>query len=94
MAIERVCVIGGGVIGSLYAAHLAQRVEVTVLTRRDYHARALTGHGLTVSGKSEFTARLAATADAHRLDDFDLDDPDGQRVSLSGWTRPRARHRE
>ena len=29
-----------------------------------------------------------------RLDDFDLDDPDGQRVSLSGWTRPRARHRE
>src|SRR5438477_9348922 len=72
MAIERVCVVGGGVIGSLYGAHLAQRVEVTVLTRRDYHARALTEHGLTVSGKSEFTAGLKATADADQLDDFDL----------------------
>jgi 2-dehydropantoate 2-reductase len=72
MAIERVCVVGGGVIGSLYAAHLARVAEVTVLTRRDYHARALTERGLSVSGKSEFTATLAATADADRLEEFDL----------------------
>ena len=72
MTIERVCVVGGGVIGSLYAVHLARRVEVSVLTRRDYHARALNEHGLHVSGKSEFTASLTATADADRLDDFDL----------------------
>ena len=32
--IERVCVIGGGVIGSLFAGHLAQVAEVSVLTRR------------------------------------------------------------
>ena len=32
--IERVCVIGAGVIGSLFAAHLAAVAEVWVLTRR------------------------------------------------------------
>ncbi len=63
MAIERVCVVGGGVIGSLYAAHLARRAEVTVLTRREEHARALNEHGLRVSGKGDFTAELAATND-------------------------------
>ena len=36
--IERVCVIGGGVIGSLFAGHLAQVAEVSVLTRRREHA--------------------------------------------------------
>jgi 2-dehydropantoate 2-reductase len=72
VALERVCVVGGGVIGSLYAAHLARRVDVTVLTRRQAHARALADEGLTVSGKAEFTARLRATADPDELDDADL----------------------
>ena len=31
--IERVCVIGGGVIGSLFAGHLAQVADVSVLTQ-------------------------------------------------------------
>ena len=72
MAIERVCVIGGGVIGSLYAGHLARDREVSVLTRRDEHARALTRDGLRISGKSDFTARVYATADPGELPDFDL----------------------
>src|SRR5215471_10041336 len=72
MAIERVCVIGGGVIGSLYAGHLARDCEVSVLTRRDEHARALTDEGLRISGKSDFTARVYATADPGELPDFDL----------------------
>ena len=72
MAIERVCVIGGGVIGSLYAGHLARDCEVSVLTRRDEHARALLDDGLRISGKSEFTARVYATADPGELPDFDL----------------------
>ena len=72
MAIERVCVIGGGVIGSLYAGHLARDLEVSVLTRRDEHARALTAGGLRISGKSDFTARVYATADPGELPDFDL----------------------
>ncbi len=72
MAIERVCVVGGGVIGSLYAGHLARVAEVSVLTRREEHARALVTDGLRISGKSDFTAPVNATADAGDLPDFDL----------------------
>ena len=55
--IERVCVVGAGVIGSLYAGHLAQVAEVSVLTRREEHARALNERGLRVSGRSRPHAR-------------------------------------
>src|SRR5512142_1139390 len=72
MAIERVCVVGGGVIGSLYAGHLARIADVSVLTRRAEHARALTVEGLRISGKSDFTAAVRATADPADLPDFDL----------------------
>ena len=72
MAIERVCVIGAGVIGSLYAGHLARDLEVSVLTRRAEQADALNAHGLRISGKSDFTARVAANADPAGLPDFDL----------------------
>jgi 2-dehydropantoate 2-reductase len=72
VAIERVCVVGGGVIGSLYAAHLARRVGVSVLTRREEHAEALRRDGLRVSGKHDFTAPLDATADPARLGAADL----------------------
>jgi 2-dehydropantoate 2-reductase len=72
VAIERVCVVGGGVIGSLYAGHLARVSDVSVLTRRDEHARALARDGLRISGKSDFTVAVRATADAGELPDFDL----------------------
>jgi len=72
MAIERVCVVGAGVIGSLYAAHLARVADVSVVTRRDEHARALNEQGLRVSGKSDFTAPVRATADPDELPDVDL----------------------
>jgi 2-dehydropantoate 2-reductase len=72
VAIERVCVVGGGVIGSLYAGHLARTLEVSVLTRREEQARALVDEGLRISGKSDFTVRVRATADAAELPDFDL----------------------
>jgi 2-dehydropantoate 2-reductase len=72
MGIERVCVVGGGVIGSLYAAHLARNTETWVLTRRAAHAEALAAHGLRVSGKNDFTASLRATADEAALPDADL----------------------
>ena len=72
MAIERICVVGGGVIGSLYAGHLARIAEVSVLTRREEHARALTAEGLRISGKSDFTATVHATADPAGLPDFEL----------------------
>jgi 2-dehydropantoate 2-reductase len=72
MGIERVVIVGGGVIGSLYAAHLARRTETWVLTRRAAHAEALASHGLRVTGKSAFTASLRATSDEAALPDADL----------------------
>jgi 2-dehydropantoate 2-reductase len=72
MAIERVCVVGGGVIGSLYAAHLARQVEVWVLARREEQARALNEEGLRVSGKSELVGSVRATTDPRELPDFQL----------------------
>jgi 2-dehydropantoate 2-reductase len=70
--LERVCVIGAGVIGSLFAGHLAQVCEVSVLTRRREHAEALERDGLRISGKSDVHARVAASADPGRLEDFDV----------------------
>jgi 2-dehydropantoate 2-reductase len=70
--IERVCVIGAGAIGSLYAAHLAQVVEVSVLTRREEHARALNAEGLRVTGRSELHSRVSASADPDDLPQFDF----------------------
>jgi 2-dehydropantoate 2-reductase len=70
--IERVCVIGAGVIGGLYAGHLAQVAEVSVLTRRQEHADALNREGLRVTGRSDLHATLVAAADPDELPDFDL----------------------
>ncbi len=70
--IERVCVVGAGVIGSLFAGHLAQVVDVSVLTRRRAHADALNAEGLRVSGRSELHARVVATDDAAQLEPFDV----------------------
>lgn len=68
----RVVVAGAGTIGSLFAAHLAQVADVGVLTRRDDHARALNEHGLQVSGRADFTARVRASTDPAELGDADL----------------------
>ena len=68
----RICVVGAGAIGGLFAAHLATVADVLVLTRRDDHARALNEEGLKVSGRHDFTARVTAAADPRDLPDFDL----------------------
>jgi 2-dehydropantoate 2-reductase len=68
----RVCVAGAGTIGSLLAAHLARVAEVSVLTRREEHARALNEHGLTVTGRAEFTASVVASTDPAQLPEPDL----------------------
>ena len=70
--IERVCIVGAGVIGSLYAGHLAGVRPVSVLTRRAEHARALERDGLRVSGKSDLLARVRASADPDAIEPFDL----------------------
>jgi 2-dehydropantoate 2-reductase len=67
-----VTVAGAGTIGSLLAAHLARVADVSVLTRREDHARALNEHGLSVTGRAEFTASVNAAADPSQLPDPDL----------------------
>ena len=68
---ERVCIVGAGVIGSLFAGHLADVSEVSVLTRRREHADALNRDGLRVSGKSDRLA-VAAVADPDELPPFEV----------------------
>jgi 2-dehydropantoate 2-reductase len=68
----RICVVGAGSIGSLFAAHLATVADVVVLTRRAEHARALNDQGLHVSGRHDFTARVTAAADPRELPEFEL----------------------
>ncbi len=70
--IERVCVIGAGSIGSLFAGHLAQVADVSVLTRRADHAEALNREGLRVTGRSDLHARVTASADPDAIEPFDL----------------------
>ncbi len=70
--IERVCVIGAGSIGSLFAGHLAQVADVSVLTRRTEHAEALNRDGLRVTGRSDLHADLTASADPDEIEQFDL----------------------
>ncbi len=69
---KRVCIAGAGTIGSLFAAHLARVAEVSVLTRRDEHAQALNERGLTVTGRSGFTARVTASAEPAELPEPEL----------------------
>ena len=63
----RVCVAGAGTIGSLFAAHLARVTDVSVLTRRDEHAKALNERGLEVTGRAQFTASVTASSDPSEL---------------------------
>lgn len=69
---KRVCVIGCGSIGSIYAAHLARVAEVWAFVRRPEHACAINERGIRVTGGHEFHARLRATANAAELPPCDL----------------------
>lgn len=69
---ERVCVVGAGAIGSLFAGHLAAVADVSVLCRREEHAAALNADGLRVSGKSARHAQVTAATDPDALPAPDL----------------------
>jgi len=62
--IDHIVVLGAGAIGSLYAAHLAARHDVTVVARQP-HVDAINRHGLHVVGLEEWTGRVRAVT---RLD--------------------------
>lgn len=72
MKLERVCILGAGTIGSLFASHLGTIVETTVLTRRENHAIRLNKEGLRVSGKSDLHPDIVASTDPDDLGEIDL----------------------
>lgn len=68
----KVCIIGCGAIGSLYAAHLARVAEVYALVRRPEHAHAINERGIRVSGEHDFTATLHAAVNPADIPQCDL----------------------
>ncbi len=72
--ISRVCVVGAGAIGSLLVGHIGALpgITMTVLVRREEHARELNEKGLRVTGKSDVHARVLASTNPADLGDVDL----------------------
>jgi 2-dehydropantoate 2-reductase len=65
----KVCVIGCGAVGSLFAAHLgkAGQAEVWAYDVWKEHIEAIQKNGLRISGAAELTAPLKATSDPKQL---------------------------
>jgi 2-dehydropantoate 2-reductase len=70
----RVCVVGCGAVGSLFAANLAQidDVEVWAYDLDRAHVDAINRDGLRLSGAEEVVGRIRATADAGELPPCEL----------------------
>jgi 2-dehydropantoate 2-reductase len=65
----KICVVGCGAIGSLFAGHLArlEDVEVHAFDVARPHVEAINARGLRVSGQADFSVRLHATDDPASL---------------------------
>jgi 2-dehydropantoate 2-reductase len=65
----RVCIVGCGAVGSLFAAHLAKAGEAEIWAYDVWkeHTDAIRQNGLKLSGAAEFTAKLNATSDPREL---------------------------
>ena len=70
--IKSVCIVGGGVIGSLFAGHLGAVVDVSVLVRRQEHADRLNAEGLRISGKFDRQVKVLASTNPAELAAPDL----------------------
>ena len=70
----RVCIVGVGAVGSLFAAHLAQvdGVEVWGYDVVAPHVEAINRSGLKLVGEASLTARVHATTDASELPPCDF----------------------
>lgn len=65
----RICIVGCGAVGSLFAAHLAKAGEAEVWAYDVWkdHTDAIRRNGLKLSGAAEFTAKVNATSDPREL---------------------------
>ena len=69
----KICIVGCGAVGSLFAAHLAKAGEVEVWAYDVWkeHTDAIRKSGLRLTGAAEFTASLHATSDPKELPQCD-----------------------
>jgi 2-dehydropantoate 2-reductase len=65
----KVCIVGCGAVGSIFAAHLARRgdVEVYAYDVAKEHVEAIRKNGLRLSGAADFTAPVKATNNAREI---------------------------
>lgn len=72
--IMRICIVGCGAIGSIYAGHLArlEDVEVFAYDVWEDHVRAIREDGLTLTGERSFTTSLEATSNPDEIPPCDL----------------------
>ncbi|HTZ07047.1 MAG TPA: 2-dehydropantoate 2-reductase [Gaiellaceae bacterium] len=70
----KICIVGCGAVGSLFAAALAQLddVEVWAYDASQPHVDAINANGLTLSGAGDVHATLRATTDAAELPPCDF----------------------
>ena len=70
----RICIVGCGAVGSLFAANLAQLddVEVWAYDASREHVEAINAGGLRLSGAGDVTGRLRATTDAQEVPPCDF----------------------
>jgi 2-dehydropantoate 2-reductase len=70
----RICIVGCGAIGGLYAAHLARlpQVEVWAYDVSSAHVEAINVHGLRVEGAASFAARVRATSEPSEIPPCEL----------------------
>jgi len=70
----KICIVGCGAIGGIFAAHLARagQAEVFAYDVWKEHTRAIAARGLRISGAAEFTARFRATSDVREIPPCDF----------------------
>ncbi len=70
----RICIVGCGAVGSLFAANLAQLddVEVWAYDASREHVDAINANGLRLSGAGDVVGRLRATTDPQELPPCDF----------------------
>lgn len=70
----KVCVVGCGAVGSIFAAHLARKGEAEVYAYdvAEKHVEAIRKKGLRLSGAADFTAPVHATTNAKEIPTCDF----------------------
>ena len=70
----KICIVGCGAIGSLFAAHLGRLEDVEVWAYDPYqaHVDAINAKGLRLTGRSDFVARVNARSNASEIPPCDF----------------------